>query len=443
MQHPKGYYLIHKSNTPPDILSLADHCIAEILEQHAQVDSTDYPVVLRLSSGEAFLPGQILQRYLTQLLTKGFNSTQAQDFVDELRSLVGWSELDHTLKQFITSHLTQRATSSSLDGAYSELLHFTCYAAACFVQYGASFDYITRDQLLAEVNKQCPKLIRALKRQGSGKLPPHLLSFKSADISAQANDVFATIKIKLTKSSGANYEQILRYLCAVLECPDFPRSYSLIFSGPDKRYLPIPGLPKNGINQLFACALDYVELHLLIERYARLAMKEFEQYQNVSEQYCALPGTFAVFALGLSDLHYLPLVSDYLKVCDDEHSSLQGKFLAALISKFGFSAQTLPILALGAMSMQNMSPAKDFARLIAHQESLQELLHLKEHIKDYVPLPADDEEEDEDDFYALVWEALVYAIWGNKGLYYAPKLIKAAPSELKELYTQILEPDEE
>ena len=36
-----------------------------------------------------------------------------------------------------------------------------------------------------------------------------------------------------------------------------------------------------------------------MERYARLAMREFEWYNNLSDESCAMPGTFAVFALGL------------------------------------------------------------------------------------------------------------------------------------------------
>ena len=32
-----------------------------------------------------------------------------------------------------------------------------------------------------------------------------------------------------------------------------------------------------------------------------------------------MPGTFAVFALGLYDEKYHPLVCDYLSICDGEH----------------------------------------------------------------------------------------------------------------------------
>ena len=91
----------------------------------------------------------------------------------------------------------------------------------------------------------------------------------------------------------------LSYLCELLEQPEFPRSYSIEFRGPEKFYLPIPGLPKKGVHQLFACAVRYPRLHVRTENYARLAMQEDEWYQNLAGEFCALPGTFAVFALGL------------------------------------------------------------------------------------------------------------------------------------------------
>ena len=113
----------------------------------------------------------------------------------------------------------------------------------------------------------------------------------------------------------------------MLEQPEFPRSYSIEFRGPEKIYLPIPGLPKKGVNQLFACAVRYPDLHVRMENYARLAMREDEWYNNLSDESCAMPGTFAVFALGLEGPKWWRLVCDYLDRCDDEHSSLQEKFI--------------------------------------------------------------------------------------------------------------------
>ena len=77
---------------------------------------------------------------------------------------------------------------------------------------------------------------------------------------------------------------------------------------------------------------------------------------------------------------------DYLDLCDDEHSSLQEKFIHAYFRKYGFTAKTLPVLIHGVQSMQCLKPAKEFGALIANEESLNALLGVKEHITDYLPI---------------------------------------------------------
>ena len=51
-----------------------------------------------------------------------------------------------------------------------------------------------------------------------------------------------------------------------------------------------------------------------------------------------MPGTFAVFALGLEWLKWWRLVCDYLDCCDDDHSYLQEKLIHALFKQYGFTA---------------------------------------------------------------------------------------------------------
>ena len=219
----------------------------------------------------------------------------------------------------------------------------------------------------------------------------------------------------------------------VLERPEFPRSYSIEFRGPEKIYLPIPGLPRKGVNQLFACAVRYPRLHVRMENYARLAMHEDEMYQNLSDEICALPGTFAVFALGLEEPKWWRLVCDYLDRCDDEHSSLQEKFLHVLFKKFGFTAQSLPVLVHGVQSMQNMKPAKEFRTLIANEESLDALLEIKGCLEDYLPEEVEHDKRAQD----YLWREVLWAIWGPASENGGSKVIKSAPKELKEKYQQV------
>ena len=198
-------------------------------------------------------------------------------------------------------------------------------------------------------------------------------------------------------------------------------------------YLPIPGLPKKGVNQLFACAVQHPNLHPAMERYARLAMRKFEWYQNLADEACAMPGTFAVFALGLEGEPWAPLVTEYLDLCDDEHSSLQGKFLHALIRKFGFQPWTLGVLVRGALSMQWLEPAREFRSLIANEESLDALLAVKRRFSTYLQ----PEENEDPKFRAIAWQSLLWAIWGQAAENSGKKIIKSAPVHLREQYEQI------
>lgn len=122
-----------------------------------------------------------------------------------------------------------------------------------------------------------------------------------------------------------------------------------------------------------------------MERYARLAMRQYEQYTNLSDELCALPGSFAVFALGMLGQEWRQLVWDYLDLCDDEHSRLQEKFLREYVKQFGFTADTVPVFVRGVLSMQDMKYSKDYAAWMANAESLGALLETKSRLSEIVP----------------------------------------------------------
>ena len=446
------YYLIHKPDTDPEVLEQADQCIQDVLDGTAKENHSGYPVVVRNQNGTPFLPSQLLERYLSKLPLKGFPYADAVAFCDALRRLAGWKEIDHTLGQYIEHQVQERyfevGEKEDYFSAYPPctvwpelrpedvddgLLRFACYVAVCYTVYGASYNSLTTEHILGLVSQIRPDMVKQLKTGGSGKLPKDIQRRKTEHFTASANDAFATIRITARDSTEECYGEILDYLCAVLEQEEFPRSYSVEFRGPEKIYLPIPGLPKKGVNQLFACAVQHPNLHSAMARYARLAMREFEWYQNLADEACAMPGTFAVFALGLEGEPWAPLVTEYLDLCDDEHSSLQGKFLHALIRKFGFQPWTLGVLVRGALSMQWLKPAKEFRSLIASAESLDALLAVKRRFSAYL-LP---EEDKDPKFRAIAWQSLLWAIWGKDSENGGSKVIKSAPEELKEKYQQV------
>ena len=397
------YYLIHKPDTSPEVLAEADLCIQDVLNGTARENHSAYPTVVRNHNGTPFLPSQLLDRYLSKLPLKGFPYEEAVIFCDALRRLVGWQEIRYTLEKYIEQQVQERffLVGERDDGftvfppctVWPELrpedvdeglLHFACYVAVCHTVYGQSFESLTTEHILGLVSQIRPDMVKELKTNGSGKLPPNIQKRKTKHLTASANDAFATIRITARDCTEGCCDEALSYLVEVLEQPEFPRSYSIEFRGPEKIYLPIPGLPKKGVHQLFACAVRYPRLHVRMENYARLAMQEDEWYNNLSDESCAMPGTFAVFALGLEGPKWWRLVCDYLDRCDDEHSSLQEKFIHAFFKKYGFTAQSLPVLVHGVQSMQNLKPAKEFRTLIANEESLDALLEIKGHLEYYL-----------------------------------------------------------
>ena len=446
------YYLIHKPDTAPEVLAEADACIQDILDGTARENHAAYPTVVRNHNGTPFLPSQLLDRYLSKLPLKGFPYEEAVIFCDALRRLVGWKEIDYTLEQYIKKQVQERYFEAGEkeddftpyppctvwpelrpEDVDENLLRFTCYVAVCYTVYGLSFEYLTTEHILGLVSQLRPDMVKELKTNGSGKLPPNIQKRKTKHLTASANDAFATIRITARDCTEGCCDEALSYLVEVLEQPEFPRSYSIEFRGPEKLYLPIPGLPKKGVNQLFACAVQHPNLHPAMERYARLAMREFEWYQNLADEACAMPGSFAVFALGLEGEQWAPLVTEYLDLCDDEHSSLQEKFLHAFIRKFGFQTWTLGVLVRGALSMQWLEPTKEFRGLIANAESLDALLEIKRRFSAYL-LP---EENKDQKFRAIAWQSLLWAIWGKDSENGGSKAIKTAPKELKEKYQQV------
>ena len=446
------YYLIHKPDTSPEVLAEADLCIQDVLNGTARENHSAYPTVVRNHNGTPFLPDQLLERYLTELPLKGFPCEDAVSLCDAMRRLVGWQEIRYTLEKYIEKQVQERYFEVGEKEDYfspfppctvwpelrpenvdENLLRFACYVAICHTVYGQSFESLTTEHILGLVSQIRPDMVKELKANGSGKLPPNIQKRKTKHLTASANDAFATIRITARDCGEGACEEALSYLIEILEQPEFPRSYSIEFRGPEKIYLPIPGLPKKGVHQLFACAVRYPRLHVRMENYARLAMQEDEWYNNLSDESCAMPGTFAVFALGLEGEPWAPLVTEYLNLCDDEHSSLQEKFLHALIRKFGFQPWTLGVLVRGALSMQWLKPAKEFRSLIANGESLDALLAVKRRFSAYL-LP---EEDKDPKFRAIAWQSLLWSIWGSASENGGSKVIKSAPKELKEKYQQV------
>ena len=464
-----GRYYLMTPDAQEKLQPLFDRCIQDAIDgKITRLDSL-YPPVVVSSEGAPFGVHYLAMDWAEAQRAETFDAEQAVAFSENLRRLSRWGEIDHYLSRVLERELqekyfvvTGREDDHPWNREYSlkpgiradevpePLLRFACYVAVSYKVYGLDFQYLDTNYLLGLVEKVRPDMVKKLKENGTGKLPLSLQKKKTEHFTASANDAFAVIRITAKDSTEECYGEALNYLCELLSQEDFPRSYAVEFKGPEKKYLPVTGLPKKGINQLCACAVQYPSLHPLLERYARLAMRQYERYTNLDDEQCAIPGSFAVFALGMMGQKWRQLVWDYLGLCDDEHSRLQEKFLREYVKQFGFTAGTVPIFVRGVLSMQNMKHSKDYAAWMANAESLDALLEAKAHLSEIVPsgFSTDDDEDDEptqemeashEEVLQYAWETVCYVIWGKAGAKCGQKVMETAPEELKERYRQIFE----
>ena len=182
-------------------------------------------------------------------------------------------------------------------------------------------------------------------------------------------------------------------------------------------------------------------------------MRQYEQYTNLSDEQCASPGSFAVFALGMLGQEWHQLVWDYLGLCDDEHSHLQEKFLRAYVKQFGFTADTVPVFVrVGAVHAEH-EVLQGLCRMDGKRRKPGRSAGGKIHLSEIVPSGFSSDEDDDDDeeptletesspeeVLQYAWETVCYVIWGKASTKGGQKVVESAPEELKELYPQIFVP---
>ncbi|WP_342534885.1 DUF6138 family protein [Lysinibacillus sp. FSL K6-1151] len=159
----------------------------------------------------------------------------------------------------------------------------------------------------------------------------------------QANDVLQTIDIRVIVEEEAAYREALHYIIQLLQ-EGFPKGYKLTFKSKVKNYLPVKKLAKSKLHQFFANCLEYPSLFPLVANYAQIAMEEFAWYQDVEpSEKSAMPGTYAVFGLGLYSKAYFPLVEHYMALVDTEHQSVQDAYAEAFQEVHGLAVEVMPV----------------------------------------------------------------------------------------------------
>ena len=246
-------------------------------------------------------------------------------------------------------------------------------------------------------------------KKGTGNLPENIIHYKDNDTECDANDVFAEISVKIKQESAATYDKALDFIIALLNT-DFPRSYQIkLSSKAPKQFLDIKGIAKSPTHRFFAQALQYEELHSKIAAYAEVAMREFEWYNDVEEgEKSCMPGSYAVFGLGLISEEYFPLVSKYFELLDDEHQMVHKYFISALIDRYGVNEKSLPLICQGITSAQFDMVFKNLAKELENPEKKQLLINfLKEKEESFAA-------NKNQGSYKYYEEEIYYAIYGKQ-----------------------------
>lgn len=377
---------------------------------HYRDITTEHPKSIQYK--DVRIPIQALVEFaLNELDLSSTTAADEWDTVDKLRELVGWNAISGPMCNWLRRNLTEPYFPAT-QNPYAvttwnpkpevdrtevphELLEFACTVAVADIRYSSPTSRQYADMLLNQAKALGSDTPRRLRETGSGDLPDTIATSAGDSWHGQANDVSGIISVTVTQENPHAYLAVLEYLIRVISCPLFPASYGIDFTGPTEDYLPIPYVETNSINQLFQCAARYPELFGIIADYARAAMREYEWYLGLEDENRAMPGTFAVFALGLYDATAAPLVNDYMELCDDEHQEVHALFVAAAIERNGYTATTIEYL----------------VRCLENCQIEPELAEMTEKTPDADAREILNEVEANVDEY--LWERIRYSIWGE------------------------------
>ncbi|MGG4106928.1 DUF6138 family protein [Paenibacillus lautus] len=344
---------------------------------------------------------------------------------DIIRALTGWAEdvflpryYDVTRSEYRTNEyvLKPDAVLENKDEP-NQPIDLLLYGAVMIIRYEPNYSK-SRGQTFLELAEQLGsgKASRMLK-EGSDSFSHDEVNMRHELVECKANDVFSLFTITIRKEEAGAYERAISFILNLLR-KGFPKSYKIKLKSSVREYLPIKGLAKSDTHRLFANALAYSELHPLLEEYAREAMVEFEWYEDTEDEKSVMPGSYAVFGLGLSSERYFPLVEAYMDLVDDEHQLVHDKFTAVFAETYGITERSIPTLIVCLLRSHDSLKLKIQPEL----ESEDKLLLFVQQIETL----SDDEAE-----------RVLYPIWGK--LEKLAALARKAQESRKELLLRLLE----
>ncbi len=251
-----------------------------------------------------------------------------------------WAE-----EQFLTHYFEQTGdyikewvpkTENAVQQLEQEKLNFFLYVA---LKIGKK-EPATRLQYLELAKKLGSQRAADYLQTGSGSFE----SIRESDVfQGHANDILQTIDLRVMSEEEAAYREALHYIIELLQ-EGFPKGYQLTLKSRVKNYLPIKKLAKSKLHQFFANCLAYPNLFPLLADYVQVAMEEFAWYQDVEpSEKSAMPGTYAVFGLGLYSNAYFSLVQNYMTLVDTEHQSVQDIYAEVFVEAHGLSEGLMPV----------------------------------------------------------------------------------------------------
>ncbi|WP_138494415.1 DUF6138 family protein [Paenibacillus pinistramenti] len=233
--------------------------------------------------------------------------------------------------------LKQEAERPAIDDEDDEEMNFFLYAA---LQIGLTRPD-TRQKYLELAGQLGSKQAVQYLKSGSGKFPA---TYRGAGVEGSCNDITQTIEIRILSEGEQAYGEALDYIISLLK-HGFPKGYHLKLKSAQKHYLPLNNLAKSRLHQFFAGALRYPALFPKLAEYADMAMEEFAWYRDVEPgPKSVMPGTYAVFGLGLYSEDYFPLICRYMELVDTEHQMVQDSYAGAFIEAHGVQPEHMPVL---------------------------------------------------------------------------------------------------
>lgn len=408
---------VWQAKFPPkklDILFLSEHLLCPALYPELDVAQVEevFKHILELTKVSAKLQKQVASLFVDSLQNWADKIFLAK-YYQQLEPRFGSSLFFQIFPDKDIGPRNQQAFAEADQAGLALLV----YAARLILQYKASYSHSAGIEYLNYAAELGYANAKQILKVGSGAISPELTQLKHQQVECQANDVAATITIKIKQETAQAYEQALLFLSRLLNA-GFPHSYKILFSSKVKAVFPVSKIGKSKTLQFFANAAQYAQIFPALAEYAKTAIAQYEWYTDQEGEHCAMPGSYAVFALVLADDKYLPLLKYYLKNVDDEHQMLHQAFLKTLLENKGINQNNAAIVIKGITCVNGCFKAK-VAAIFNNQESLALLCKHTAKLDKYL------------------LEIVIYFIWGSTAA--LSKAQKQATDKIKPLLTELLE----